>query len=134
MKKSLIIIRGIPGAGKTSFAKMLGTKAICTADDYHTSRDGVYNWKPENISKAHFWCQKKCMRFMQIGVEKVVVANTSTTEEEMTPYFVMAKVFGYKVFSVIIENRHEGKDNHDVPEATIEKMKNRFSVKLLNLI
>ena len=130
MEKSLIIIRGCPGSGKTTFAKMLGTKAICTADDYHTSREGVYNWKPENIGKAHSWCQKKCARFMRANAEKIVVANTSTTEEEMAPYLVMAKEFEYKVFSVIVENRHQGKDTHEVPEATIEKMKNRFSVKL----
>jgi len=109
---------------------MLGTKAICTADDYHTSREGVYNWKPENIGKAHSWCQKKCERFMKIGAEKVVIANTSTTEEEMAPYFEMAKKHGYIVFSVIVENRHNGNNIHNVPEATIEKMKNRFSIKL----
>lgn len=130
MSKSLILIRGIPESGKNTFALMLNTKAICTADDYFTSREGKYNWKLENAGKAHSWCQKKCKRFMQIGVEKIVVANTLTTEKELYPYFDLAKKYDYRVFSVIIENRHNGKNNHNVPEETIQKMKDRFEILL----
>jgi uridine kinase len=40
MKKELIIVRGISGSGKSTFAYMLG-KAVCTADDWYM-RNGVY--------------------------------------------------------------------------------------------
>lgn len=130
MERNLIIVRGLPGSGKSTFAKLLG-RAICTADDYHTDRAGNYNWKPQNVSKAHEWCQRKCRRFMQAGIENVIVANTSTTEAEIRPYIMMAKKLGYRVFSVVMENRHYGVNLHNVPQATMDKMLMRFSVKLI---
>jgi len=124
--KHLIIVRGIPGSGKSSFASLLG-RAICTADDWHI-RKGVYDWKPENVGKAHDWCQRKCRRFMKAGIERIIIANTSTTKKEFNPYIQMAKHYGYKVYSVITENRHGGESLHEVPETTLEKMKNRFEI------
>jgi predicted kinase len=126
----LIIVRGLPGSGKSTFALLLGTKAICTADDYQTDK-GVYNWKPERVKDAHQWCQRKCRRFMKAHVERIVVTNTSTQEWELAPYYDMARRAGYTVYSVIIENRHNGQNIHNVPEETLEKMANRFNVKLI---
>lgn len=125
----LIILRGLPGSGKTSFANLLNVKAICCADDWHY-RGGEYRWDFDNVGKAHNWCQKKCERFMKINTPKVIVANTNTTEKEMEPYYNLAEKYGYKVFSVIVENRHGGANIHDVPHTTIEKMKNRFHISL----
>jgi len=129
MEKTLIIVRGIPGSGKSTFAGLLG-RAICTADDFHTDRAGNYKWHPANISKAHEWCQRKCKRFMKTGIERIIVANTSTTEKEFKPYMNMAKHYGYKVFTVVVENRHGGINSHGVPAETLEKMTNRFEIKL----
>ena len=128
MEKILVIVRGIPGSGKTTFAKLLG-RAICTADDYLT-RNGKYEWTRENTGKAHAWCQRKCERFMKAGITPVIVANTSTTEKELRPYYILAKKYGFKVFSVIVENRHNGINEHNVPEETLDKMISRFEIKL----
>jgi len=127
--KSLIIVRGIPGSGKSTFARFLG-RAICTADDWHTDKYGNYNWKPENVGRAHLWCQRKCERFMKKDIKTVIIANTSTTEKELEPYYELAKKYGYQVFSIIIENRHNGISEHNVPQETLDKMKNRFNIKL----
>ena len=128
MEKILILTRGLPCAGKSAFAKLLG-RAICCADDYIT-RNGIYLWKPETVSASHEWCQRKCRRFMKIGIERIIIANTNTTMREMKPYFDMAKQFGYKTYSVIVEKYHNSTNNHNVPEETIEKMANRFEIKL----
>jgi 50S ribosomal subunit-associated GTPase HflX len=66
----------------------------------------------------------------QVNVSKIVVSNTFTQEWEMEPYFELAKTYGYKVFSIIIENRHKGTNVHGVPEDKLEQMKNRFEIKL----
>jgi hypothetical protein len=42
----------------------------------------------------------------------------------------MAKTHEYKVFSIIVENRHVGTNEHGVPEDKLEIMKNRFETKL----
>ena len=127
-EKHLIIIRGLPGSGKSSFASLIG-KAICTADDYHI-RNGIYNWKVENAWTAHSWCQKKCQRFMKAGINRIIIANTNTIKSEFEPYIKMAKEYGYKIYSIITENRHDGISIHKVPETTLERMKNRFDIKL----
>lgn len=54
----------------------------------------------------------------------------TTQEWEMKPYMDMAKNWGYMVFTIIVENRHGGVNQHGVPEEKLEEMKNRFEIKL----
>ena len=61
---------------------------------------------------------------------RIVVSNTFTQEWEMEPYFQMAKTYDYKVFTVIVENRHGGVNTHGVPEDKLQMMKDRFEFKL----
>jgi hypothetical protein len=49
----------------------------------------------------------------------------------MIPYYDMGKEFGYTIFSLIVENRHGGKNIHGVPDDKLEVMKNRFELKLI---
>jgi hypothetical protein len=62
--------------------------------------------------------------------KRIVVSNTFTQEWEMKPYFEMAEYHGYKIFSIVIENRHGGTNEHKVPEDKLELMKQRFEIKL----
>ena len=130
MTKYLFIVLGIPGSGKSTLAELLAPiEHICTADDFHM-KDGKYEWKPENVRVAHEVCQVKCANLMLEGASPIVVANTSTTVKEMAPYYNFAEKFGYQVHSIIVENRHGGINVHEVPEETLEKMKNRFEIQL----
>jgi hypothetical protein len=61
---------------------------------------------------------------------EIVVSNTFTQEWEMERYYELAKQYGYKIFSIIVENRHGGINQHGVPEDKIEIMKTRFEIKL----
>ncbi len=67
---------------------------------------------------------------MKIGASKIVIANTSTTQKEMQPYFDMAKQYGYKIFSIILENRHGNKSVHNVPDESLQKMRDRFEISI----
>jgi predicted kinase len=48
----------------------------------------------------------------------------------MKPYIDMAAEHGYKVFTIVVENRHGGVNEHNVPEQVLENMCNRFEIKL----
>jgi hypothetical protein len=48
----------------------------------------------------------------------------------MEAYYNLAKEFNYRVFSMIVENRHDGVNSHGVPEDKLESMKSRFEIKL----
>jgi hypothetical protein len=66
----------------------------------------------------------------QVNVNRIVVSNTFTQEWEMKPYFEMAEKHGYRVYSLIVENRHGGINEHGVPEESLQRMENRFETKL----
>ncbi|MCK9574644.1 MAG: AAA family ATPase [Candidatus Pacearchaeota archaeon] len=131
-EKILFMVRGVPGSGKSSVAEEIAKgypDVICCADDYHMI-DGEYKWELARQGYAHKSCQAKCENLMKCGVPRVVVSNTSTTVKEMKPYYDMAATYGYSVFSLVVENRHGGKDIHNVPEASLEAMEKRFDIKL----
>ena len=131
--KELFLLRGLPGSGKSTLAKQLvGDKDYChkEADMYFVDREGNYNFNPSQIKDAHKWCQDEIEFVMKYEHSRVVVSNTFTQEWEMTPYVDLANQYGYKVFTIIVENRHNGINEHGVPEDKLEQMRNRFEIKL----
>ena len=133
MEKTLYIVRGIPGSGKSTFAKTLGGTHFETDEFFMV--DGEYKFDPTKLKEAHRWCQDSVNTAMILnhtaGLNNViVVSNTFTQEWEMESYFQMADTYGYKVFSVIVENRHGGINTHGVPEDKLQAMRDRFEFKL----
>jgi NEDD4-binding protein 2 len=136
--KNLYLIRGVPGAGKSTFAHTIWNEyAICEADKYFINKEtGEYKFNPDELKIAHQWCKDEVetrMKDNQIHPQyypEIVVSNTFTQEWEMEPYFKLAEKYGYKVFTLIVENRHGGVNQHDVPDDKIQIMKNRFEIKL----
>ena len=130
--KELFLLRGLPGSGKSTLAKMLvGDKDYChkEADMYFVDGDGNYKFDVTSLRDAHAWCQEE-VEFLMKYEHKVVVSNTFTQEWEMLPYYDLAKKYGYRVHSLIVENRHGGVNEHGVPEDKLEIMKKRFEMKL----
>jgi len=125
MEKNLIILRGLQGSGKSTVAKLFGTKAICSADDYFM-RGGEYKWYGAGLYKAHQWCIKKCYRFMKKQAPVIIIDNTSVKARDLKPYTDLARQFGYTAHSIIVENRHGGVNSHGVSEESILKQKNRL--------
>lgn len=131
--KDLFLIRGIVGSGKSTLAKLLvGEKTFChkEADMYFVDRDGNYKFEPSKIKDAHLWCKIEVDLLMKYDHSPVVVSNTFTQEWEMEDYYKLAETYEYRVFSVIMENRHNGVNQHGVPEEKIQQMKDRFQIRL----
>ena len=133
--KNLYLLRGIPGAGKSTLAKQLGD-AHFEADSYFMI-DGEYQFDPTKLRKAHEWCQSQVelamiQNHITYGLDSsdIVVSNTFTQEWEMKPYMDMSKDWGYRVFSIIVENRHGGVNQHGVPDEKLQQMNDRFEIKL----
>jgi predicted kinase len=128
-EKILYIVRGIPGSGKSTFAKQL-TSNVFEADHYFIDNEGNYNFDPSKIKDAHKDCQDNVRYAMESSITKIAVSNTSTQDWELQPYYELATKYGYTVFSIVVENRHEGVNQHGVPEDKLELMRNRFEIKL----
>ena len=133
--KNLYLLRGIPGAGKSTLAKQLGDSHFET--DTFFMVEGEYKFDPTKLRKAHEWCQSQIELAMinnhvTAGLDNsdIVVSNTFTQAWEMDAYNELANQYGYRVFSIIVENRHGGVNQHNVPEDKLQMMKERFEVKL----
>ena len=106
------------------------------ADMYFITINGEYEFDPSQLKYAHAWCQEGVEESMvaldnpDIQTKRIVVSNTFTQEWEMKPYFDLAEKHGYKVYSLIVENRHGGVNEHGVPEDKLEVMRNRFEIKI----
>lgn len=133
MKPTLYLIRGVSGAGKSTFAQRLWeagvVEKVFEADDLFYE-GGQYNFKPFRLRDAHNLCQANTRYTLRELGKSVAVSNTSTTESEVFIYQHIAEECNAHFISVIVENRHNGVNIHNVPEEKIQQMKGRFNVKL----
>lgn len=104
----LILIRGLPSAGKTTLVNLL-LRDEEDCDERLTShfetdqffmKDGKYEFDPARIGEAHQWCQdevRRTIKFNQIHPRSndhtvIVVSNTFTQRWEMQPYIEMGYI------------------------------------------
>ena len=125
--KEIFLLRGIPGSGKSTLAESLGGYHV-EADMFFNDDNDNYNFNVNKIKEAHNWCQNMVEEWMDEGVERIVVSNTFTQEWEMSTYYKFADTYGYRVYSLIVENRHGGKNIHNVPPEVINNMRSRFEL------
>ena len=137
MNKKLYIVRGLPGSGKSTFAlDLVGSDfLVCEADKYFMV-DGEYKFDGSKLKEAHESCRNIVETYMKDSLvndqfyREIAVSNTFTQEWEMQAYIDLAKQYGYMVFTVIVENRHGGVNQHGVPDEALTRMRDRFEVKL----
>ena len=134
--KNLYLLRGLPGSGKSTLANQIGDTHF-EADMYFINENGEYIFNGADIRKAHQWCQSQVELAMiqnhitdGLDSSDIIVSNTFTQEWEMEPYYKLAESYGYRVFSLIVENRHGGENIHGAPENKIEEMRVRFEFRL----
>lgn len=135
MKNSLILLRGLPGSGKSTFANLLsenGKYPMFSVDDYFTngiSNEYVFDFKNNHL--AYKQCEEFTKAAMEAKVKKIFVHNTFTIDWELEPYFKLASVFNYTIFAVTVENYHQNKNIHNVSDDQLQKMAEKYKVKLL---
>jgi predicted kinase len=132
MTKTLVLLRGLPGSGKSTAAKLFGGagwSAHYEADMYFMA-DGEYKFNPAKLRDAHAWCSSQTEKAMVDEIPTVIVSNTFTQEWEMEGYYKLAEKHRYTVVSFVVENRHGGTNVHGVPEDKLQAMADRFQLKL----
>ncbi len=131
MAKEVLIMRGLPGSGKTHWRKTNAPNAaVVSADDYHTV-NGVYDFKPEKAREAHNTCLRRfvILTVPPIPHELVVVDNTNISPWEIAPYYRLAEAYGYqpRIINCICPLKVCKKRGlHGVPDSTYESMEHRY--------
>ena len=117
----LILLRGLPGSGKTTLGNVIlknfvtDQPDVLSADDFFINEEGLYVFDATKLKEAHNDCLLRCANKMKNQIFRIVVANTFTQEWEMEKYFEIAERYNYRVHSIIVENRHNGENVHGVP-------------------
>jgi hypothetical protein len=97
--KLLILVRGLPGCGKSLIAKLL-TKAngiAISVDDFLTNPQGQYEFSKGNFIAAQEACRQYCRELMTSSSDLIVLHNTFSQAWEAKDYFDMANEFSYSV-------------------------------------
>lgn len=116
---NLIIIRGLPGSGKSTYAKTnYPSYAHVEADQYFIDLHGFYDYRKTDIIPAHNWCYSKVKDLLSKGLN-VVVSNTFTRLDFITRYISIPVDFDVS----IVEMLNNYGSIHNVPESEMKKMK-----------
>jgi tRNA uridine 5-carbamoylmethylation protein Kti12 len=138
MKKIVIINRGIPASGKSTFSKKLLSMAkekklkaiVCSTDNFFTIHKH-YNFDLCNLKTNHELNQKKFMDALKNNFNLVICDNTNIKEWEMEPYINLAKEYNYHTILLDfkprnLQSHYEAQTNdnykHCIPLEVLENM------------
>ncbi|KAJ8980736.1 hypothetical protein NQ317_011384 [Molorchus minor] len=151
--KLLVLVRGVPGCGKSYLARQILCKSlgfdsnfkehILSTDDYFC-KNGSYQYNPDKIHEAHGWNHNRAFIALSKGISPVIIDNTNVQMWEMKPYAMMATDYGY-IIEILEPDTHwcfnekelAKRNTHGVPRSKIKEMLERYeknitSLKLLN--
>lgn len=144
VRKTVIIMRGIPGSGKTSRARDISVRVALSgrtcetvsADDFFMVPVGnslVYRFDPSKLGEAHAQCMARFLDCLLLRRDVVIVDNTHTKLWEFENYRRAAKLAGYEC--QVIEMEHVSDDGvklfaerntHGVPLEVVERMAQQY--------
>lgn len=106
--KRIILMRGIPGSGKSWIAKAMSNDLteICSTDDfwYYTSGGTRYAFDPKRLAEAHEWNRNNAEVFLQDFTNvTVIIDNTNINPRDMEPYFDLAVKYNAEVSIVQVD-------------------------------
>ncbi|KAJ8723402.1 hypothetical protein PYW08_003314 [Mythimna loreyi] len=141
--RTLILMRGVPGSGKSYLARqlvdmMIGASPnnykthILTTDDYFMVR-GQYQYDKYKLSEAHSWNHNRARNAITAGLSPVIIDNTNIELWEMEPYLREGVKNGYII--QVVEPKTPWakkasqlvrKNVHNVPIVNIKRMLDNY--------
>ncbi|OQR95957.1 hypothetical protein THRCLA_07435 [Thraustotheca clavata] len=102
--KEVVILRGLPGSGKSTISRLVQKMAIeqgvstvlCSADTYFESPSGYYHERSK-LTEAHELCKSTFSRAISNNIDVIVVDNTHSMLWEYESYMQDAMSSGYSV-------------------------------------
>jgi predicted kinase len=130
---TLIVTRGLPGSGKSSYARKIANsldiKALYATDDYWFRPDGKYDFNYDLILDAHRWNIERVKLACSTKYHRIIIDNVHSKWDHVYSYVEVAKYYGYKI--IFLEPPTEwafnveecyARNSHGVPYSTILRM------------
>jgi tRNA uridine 5-carbamoylmethylation protein Kti12 len=114
IQNEIVLIRGLPGSGKSTAAKQMKNFRHLEADMYFET-DSAYVYDASKVKTAHDWCVAQAKQSLGQGLN-VVVSNTFVKIWEMQRYIELGYPFR------IIEMNGKYPNIHGVTEQVINQM------------
>ncbi|CCQ12054.1 hypothetical protein PALB_29550 [Pseudoalteromonas luteoviolacea B = ATCC 29581] len=141
--KQAIILRGLPGSGKSHYAQTLAEElvaadearfVILSTDDYFVQADGGYQFDKSKLSEFHNLNLARYINALAEGIELVIVDNTNIRRWEFIAYLSAAHAMGYQVKEVVVgevkdkslQHLYQKRNTHNVALRTISNMARQF--------
>ena len=140
--RRVIIVRGLPSAGKSTLSNKLlkefqednhdKLSDIYSTDDYFI-HNGEYKFDGRQLTQAHDWNRSRFERAIRNDYDLIVVDNTNTQFWEVVAYVSVALNAGYTVefcepdtpWATNLDELFE-RNTHKVPYDAIQKMLGRW--------
>ena len=150
--KKLIIVRGLPGSGKSFLANQLYEKYdydrcntveenvhcldIFSTDYFWERPNNYYDFNPRLLKEAHQWnysCFNRFMKAYKLYNAIAILDNTNITWSEIEQYVMKAKDLDYSIeilepdtsWKYDPEECHK-RNTHGVPLETIKRMHSKW--------
>jgi tRNA uridine 5-carbamoylmethylation protein Kti12 len=128
MQKSVIILRGLPGSGKTTFLNFLVAYTHISMDKFWTKDGEEYKFDYHKLSEAIQWTQDQFLKALDAeSTLPIVVDNVSYAYEHYRFFVEEAKKRNIPVHIVHIERPlQECRNSHGVPADKVEQMAEKW--------
>ena len=92
----LVIVRGVPGSGKSTFAAKTFAGTFHVENDMFHVKDGEYRFDARKQKDAVSWCMGMVAAALGNGMD-AVVSNTFTKRKYVVAYARLADEYGAEV-------------------------------------
>lgn len=137
-KKTLLIMRGLPGSGKSSvsneiqrlFQTLENTQVVrISTDEILEMCEAGYKWAGYKMKLYHSMARKLVNASLNCDVPLIILDNTNIKRKEFESYIVDARAKGYKVRLLTVGYFDEEaiqlsfeRNSHNVPIEAIRRM------------
>jgi protein phosphatase len=121
----VVIMVGASGSGKSTWIRNnLPTAAVVSVDSFWSFTCQEFDSKKLNM--AHAWAIRGFIMQCAMEAPLIVVDNTNTTTEEISPYIAIARAYGVEEIEILWFEQDDVKllvrrNQHQVQEHTIRR-------------
>ena len=111
--RRVIVLRGLPGSGKSYKAVRIAAQGKWLTDDYVLSNNDFWSmeggvYRPPSSNDRVLWqaaqeyTRLRCLRAMRQGIDPIVIDNCNTRQQQWAQYDELAEQYGYVLDTMVM--------------------------------